>query len=118
VDFEIDEEIHELSIPPLLLQPLVENAIRHGVGARIEGGRVHMTARAERDCYRFTIEDDGVGSPPHKLEHILDSELNGTSGVGLQNINRRLKFEYGVQLRISSVIDHGTKVMIEIPRSA
>ncbi|MDF2724231.1 MAG: histidine kinase [Paenibacillus sp.] len=117
VEYDIADEVREIAIPPLLLQPLVENAIRHGLGGRLEGGTVKIKARPVGADYRIEVADDGVGMDELRLRQLLDGEPRASSGVGLQNINRRLKFEYGRQLHITSEWNVGTTVVILIPRS-
>ncbi|MFB5268630.1 ATP-binding protein [Paenibacillus enshidis] len=117
-EFDIAEPAFDLRIPPLLLQPLVENAIRHGIGDRLEGGTVTLTANESEGQWRFVVADDGVGIAPERLKALL--ERDGTDeprGVGLLNINKRLTYEYGVSLELESEPGHGTKVTVRIPDS-
>lgn len=116
-EFDIAEGMYDVRIPPLLLQPLVENAIRHGIGDRVAGGTVKLTADRMQGEYRFVVEDDGVGMETGRLERLTDSGAGGRRGVGLLNINKRLKYEYASQLRIDSDPDRGTKITIRIPVS-
>lgn len=118
VEFDVAEEVRQIAIPPLLLQPLVENAIRHGLGGRLEGGTVKIKARPVGSDYRIEVADDGIGMDERRLRQLLGGEPHASSGVGLQNINRRLKFEYGRQLHITSEWNSGTTVVLIIPRSS
>lgn len=118
VEFDIEESMYDIEIPPLLLQPLVENAIRHGIGERPEGGKVKISAVKEQHQYCFVIEDDGVGIESGRLGELLDTSRNGRNGVGMLNINKRLKFEYGTELEVKSELDKGTKVTVRIPAAA
>ena len=112
---DIAEEMYGVSIPPLLLQPLVENAIRHGIGNRIEGGMVKLSAfRADGECW-FVIEDDGVGMEREVPEELPVPESDKRRGVGLLNIKKRLKYEYGSNLHVESEAGRGTKVTVRIP---
>jgi sensor histidine kinase YesM len=115
IDFDIAETMYGISIPPLLIQPLVENAIRHGVGARTEGGWVKISAEEKDGLYCICIEDNGVGMGADRLEQLLDHERKTPHGVGLKNIMKRLKFEYNSTISIDSVPGRGTKVTISIP---
>ncbi|MFC4305261.1 ATP-binding protein [Cohnella boryungensis] len=115
-EFDIEEAAYRLRILPLLLQPLVENAIRHGIGDRMEGGMVTLTAKETDGQWRFTVADDGVGIGPERLKSLLDrDEKGGPQGVGLLNINKRMKYEYGFALELESEPGRGTKVTVRIP---
>lgn len=114
VEYDIADDMYDVKLPPLLIQPLVENAIRHGIGRKIEGGTVKIVAYKKDGFYCIDVEDNGVGMTREQMEH-LDDEQNEASGVGLKNINRRMKYEYGSGLDIQSEQGVGTKVSIRIP---
>ncbi|ANY65628.1 hypothetical protein BBD42_03495 [Paenibacillus sp. BIHB 4019] len=117
-EYAIEEAAYGLRMPPLVLQPLVENAIRHGIGDRMEGGRVTMTVEELDGGWRFVVADNGVGIAPERLETLLErSDTAEQQGVGLRNINKRLKYEYGISLELESELGLGTKVTIHIPAS-
>jgi len=103
-----------LLIPPLILQPLVENSIRHGLMSNLAGGRVMITITEENGTVSFHVEDNGCGMSEQKLEEILRAD-GERSGVGLWNIDRRIKLIYGHQIHISSREGVGTKVSFDIP---
>ncbi|MFK7693590.1 ATP-binding protein [Paenibacillus sp. HJGM_3] len=119
VKYDIAEETQHVKIPPLLLQPLVENAIRHGIGRREDGGTVIVRAYRADEHVIFEIEDDGVGMTQERLDDALAGESferqGARSGVGLKNISKRLKFAYGAALQVQSSVGAGTKVTIRIP---
>lgn len=116
VQYEIPEEAYRLQIPPLLLQPLVENAIRHGIGDRIEGGTVKLTVERSEEDWLFVVSDDGVGIPSDRMKILLEqSESYVQQGVGLRNIDKRLRFEYGTSLALTSEPGRGTSVAFHIP---
>jgi len=123
---DIAEGMLQVSIPPLLIQPLVENAIRHGIGGRVVGGTVRLSAYEAEGEYRFVIEDDGVGMaglmpnglPAGVTDGVTDGVTEGRQSVGLLNINKRLKYEYGTELRMESEPGRGTKVTVRIPAGA
>ncbi|WP_217593576.1 ATP-binding protein [Cohnella sp. GbtcB17] len=115
-EYDIAEEAHALLLPPLLLQPLVENAIRHGIGGRIEGGTVKLTAALSDGQWQLVVADDGVGISPERLRTLLDrADEKERHGVGLLNINKRLKYEYGIALELASEQGRGTTVTVRIP---
>ncbi|KRE73909.1 ATP-binding protein [Paenibacillus sp. Soil750] len=118
-EFDIAEAAYGLRMPPLLMQPLVENAIRHGIGDRIEGGTVTLTAEESDGKWQFVVADDGVGIAPERLKTLLERpDADESQGVGLRNINKRLKYEYGISLELDSELGRGTKVTICIPASS
>jgi sensor histidine kinase YesM len=113
-EYDIAEGMYMVNLPPLLIQPLVENAIRHGIGNRIEGGTVRLTAYREDSEYRFIIEDDGVGFENEPSLQLQSGASGQRQGVGLININKRLKYEYGTGLQMESTPGQGTKVTVRI----
>ncbi|MFS0554159.1 response regulator [Brevibacillus sp. 179-C9.3 HS] len=100
-------------IPPLTLQPLVENAIRHGIMQRAEGGHIGIRVYREGPEVRITIEDDGVGIDADFLKCIFEERPSG--GIGIKNIERRLNQLFGHGLNITSEIGVGTKILIRLP---
>ncbi|MFL5538444.1 MAG: sensor histidine kinase [Longimicrobiaceae bacterium] len=101
-----DEEVEDAWVPSLLLQPLVENAVRHGVEARPGGGLVEVAAHAAGGVLRLTVSDDGPGPPPAAGE-----------GVGLRNTRERLRHLYGgrARLELRAREPAGCQAVLEIP---
>jgi len=101
--FDVDPAARNLSIPPMILQPLVENAVRHGIGQKIEGGEVRVVARAEADRLILRVEDTGVGFVRER-----------PGGVGLTNTRERLKHACGdaAEFRIERLEPEGTRMEI------
>lgn len=114
IECDIDETI-DASVPLLTVQPLVENAVRHGVMKKIGAGTVHLSVFRENSDVVIRVTDDGVGIPPEKTVKLLEGQSPGR-GVGLPNIQRRLKLLYGRDLEIQSVVGRGTTVVIRIPQ--
>ncbi|OWR30816.1 histidine kinase [Saccharibacillus sp. O23] len=110
-----DEVDLEVMLPPLSIQPLVENAVRHGVLSRSSGGRVSVTARLENDRVAFTVEDDGVGMDEKTLQTLLTPSRGERQGIGTLNTDRRLKKLYGSGLSIRSRKGVGTSVTFRVP---
>jgi two-component system LytT family sensor kinase len=108
---DIDPETLEMVVPSMILQPLVENALRHGIAPKIEGGAI--TLRSHRAKGRLIVEvvDDGVGISAHR-----QTEVSG-SGIGISNVRERLKVVYGQDflMKIDSQPGKGTSIRIEIP---
>lgn len=113
VDFQIPEGIDFL-LPPLILQPLVENSIRHGIIPKTEGGRLRIQVEERNREISIHVEDNGVGFPPEKWEEVLSRPSFGKS-VGLRNIQKRLQHLYGTELVMESNTDTGTRITIRIP---
>lgn len=113
MQYDIDESI-ELKVPMLIIQPLVENAIRHGIMTRNAGGFVRLTVRREEDTVLIKVEDNGVGIEPQRLQKLL-GQPGTRSGVGLMNIQRRLILHYGIGMHIWSQTGEGTAVTLQIP---
>jgi signal transduction histidine kinase len=101
-------------IPPLILQPIVENAVRHGLLSKKEGGTIRISTRKQQNFLVIRVEDNGVGMPEEKVRLLLQDRLPG-AGVGVSNVNNRLKSIYGEELQIESREGKGTGVTIRIP---
>jgi sensor histidine kinase YesM len=102
---DLDESISESPLPPMLLQPLVENAIKHGLEPKVEGGRVNIRAKRDGDRIRFEVEDNG-----------LSFSEDAGDGVGLSNLRERLAVLYDSRAELTiSDANPGTRIVIEIP---
>lgn len=116
---DIDEEIYKYSIIKILLQPIVENSILHGIMEKEnKSGTIEISAKLENHLIKIKIVDDGVGIPKQKLETLLiKPSSNPTRGFGVQNVNNRIKLFYGDKYGISykSAVGVGTEVEIIIP---
>lgn len=105
-----------LRLPPLSIQTIVENAVRHGVLKRVNGGTIIITIKEEDAATRIMIADDGVGMDANKIESILHPHLSSSTGIGLRNTDKRLKRLYGEGLHIISTTDSGTTISFSIPK--
>jgi two-component system LytT family sensor kinase len=118
VDADVDETLHDLPIPCMILQPLVENAVRHGLEGKEGGGRITITAEDQGAFAEITVEDDGVGIDPEVLADVL---AGGTPGehVGLRNVDARLRQVYGDEhgLVVETNVGSGTLVRMRVPKS-
>ncbi|MCL6611059.1 MAG: histidine kinase [Peptococcaceae bacterium] len=115
---DIDETLYDYQVPVLTIQPLVENAIKHGILPKQGQGTVWIRAfLEEEEEIIFEIKDDGVGIPPEKMPKILKLGYGSGNGVGLSNVHERLKGLFGEEygLRVASVQGEGTSVFIRIP---
>ncbi len=113
VRYEMDE-LTLFRLPPTMLQPLVENAVRHGVTRNEEGGTVTVSVRVQEGEALIAVRDDGPGMSLTP-DAILLTEREEAGGVGLRNINQRLLRLYGRGLDIESEIGFGTVVTFRIP---
>lgn len=114
IRWEVDEKL-PLQIPPLSIQPLVENAIRHGLLSREEGGEVYIRIDAKEHEAVVTVADNGKGMDEETVRRVLNSRMDGKTGIGLYNTDRRLKQLYGKGLHIRSVPNQGTIVSFTVP---
>ena len=115
VDVEIDECILDYNILNLILQPLIENAIDHGIDLKTDGrGGIKIIGKKQNDEIVLIVSDNGVGMSKEQAESILTNKSNG---YGVKNVNERIKLYYGeqYQLKIESEIGIGTKVKVTIP---
>lgn len=115
VNWEVDESI-TLLLPPLAIQTLVENAVRHGILKRVSGGTIIIRVTNLTDFTQISIIDDGVGISEDKLKNLLSAPSNKKRGIGLLNTERRLKQIYGNGLDIQSEEGLGTTISFKIPR--
>jgi two-component system LytT family sensor kinase len=102
-------------VPSMLLQPLVENSIKHGLSPKIEGGRIHIRSKVLDSQLIIEVEDDGVGmGAANFLEH--PTGIGGT-GIGMANVVERLKVLYGdtAGMTIDSRTGEGTLIRLRVP---
>ncbi|HUV69826.1 MAG TPA: histidine kinase [Terracidiphilus sp.] len=113
VEKEIDPRTLGVMVPSILLQPLIENSIKHGLEPRIHGGTVTLRSRLEGDRVLIEVADDGVGMGNRPASALL----RGGAGIGMKNVRERLEVLYGAQARFEVVSSpgRGTQVSIEIP---
>lgn len=102
-------------LPPLTIQLLVENAVKHGVLSQLKGGTVTLRITRQDHGTLFEVRDDGKGMEQETVQPLLEMKMKGKGGVGLSNTNRRLKQMYGTGLRITSTPGRGTTVSFVIP---
>ncbi|CAM3593088.1 LytS/YhcK type 5TM receptor domain-containing protein [Erysipelothrix urinaevulpis] len=117
VNVELDQTL-ECDLPPLIIQPLVENAIKHGLGNKLEGGTVKIIVQEEKDDISIVVMDDGVGMT-QSVQQYCFSNHDKKSSIGIQNVNDRLVHKYGkdYSLRIKSEVNVGTHVYFKVPKA-
>ncbi|HWF46051.1 MAG TPA: histidine kinase [Bryobacteraceae bacterium] len=108
---EIDPETLDLLVPSMVLQPIIENSIRHGLANKVEGGMIRLRTWVEDGRLRILVEDDGLGIEESKLATLFEQ------GIGVSNVNERLRVLFGPDYRmtVDSLPGHGTHTLIEIP---
>jgi len=113
VDFVVGEGALQRIVPTLILQPLIENAVRHGVSQKVGGGTVSIEADIDGGDLRVVVRDTGVGMPDGVAAAL-------SAGVGLRNVHDRLVHLYGEQYapRIDSHPGRGTSIVVRVPQSA
>jgi two-component system LytT family sensor kinase len=111
---EIEPETLDLLVPSMLLQPIVENSIRHGLSSKVEGGTIRVRSRLEGGRLHIMVEDDGVGIPEEKLANLFER------GIGVSNVNERLQVLYGDEYKmwVDSRLGEGTTTGIDLPEQA
>ena len=116
VDWDIDPTIKNEKMPKLLLQPVVENAIEHGIDEKEDGDKkIFLSFRGNGDDVVITVRDNGMGMPQEKAETLVTYQAKG---YGLKNVNDRIRILYGENygIRIFSAPDEGTTVMMRFPK--
>ncbi|MBS6913963.1 MAG: sensor histidine kinase [Clostridium sp.] len=117
--FEVQESCLHYYCNKITLQPIIENAIYHGLNRMIDEGFIEIRIFEDGDDVVFTVEDNGVGMTKEQCESILHKEVKGqTGGIGIKNVNDRVKIYFGEQygMKIESELDEGTKVSIRMPK--
>jgi len=114
VEKEIDPETLDVLVPSILLQPLIENSIKHGLEPRIHGGTVTVRSRIAGDCVHIEVADDGIGIGSRPVSKLRRSS---GAGIGIKNVQERLEVLYGNRAHFEVVSNpgRGTLVTIEIP---
>lgn len=120
MEYEIDipEELKKYILPKLTLQPLVENALYHGIKIRRRKGLIRVSGRAEGDLLILEVSDDGSGMPAERLDELRASLVDGRKeGFGLRTVHQRIQILFGAEygLTLESTPDVGTKIRVEIP---
>ena len=112
-------EVLPVKVPYLVIQPLVENAVRHGLATKEGIGHVVITATDRGHDAQIGIEDDGVGNDPERIRDVLDN-AHASDSIGLGNVDARLRQVYGDEygLVVETAPGAGTKVSFRVPKFA
>lgn len=114
LNIDIPESLMSIKMPVFVLQPLIENSIKHGILPKTNGGNVLIIASPIKNKILFTVEDTGVGMSIEKYNEVI----NNCPGIGLNNVNKRLELLYGegYALNIKTSLGEGTKISFLIPK--
>ena len=117
-DFQIEEECLRYYCNKITLQPIIENAIYHGLDRMVDEGHIQIRIYSEGEDVIFCVEDNGVGMTEEQCRSILHKEPGDNSGIGIKNVNDRIKIYFGKEygLSIESELDEGTIVTIRMPK--
>lgn len=118
VTLQVAPEVLPVALPFLCLQPLVENAVKHGLEGAVTSSRITISALDAGSEAEVVIEDDGIGMDPERLRHILRGEGGKSTGVGLLNVDERLRQVYGDDygLVIETGIGAGMRITVRLPK--
>ncbi|WLQ39075.1 histidine kinase [Streptomyces laculatispora] len=118
VTLQVAPEVLPVALPFLCLQPLVENAVKHGLEGAVTSSRITISALDAGSEAEVVIEDDGIGMDPERLRHILRGEGGKSTGVGLLNVDERLRQVYGDDygLVIETGIRAGMRITVRLPK--
>jgi two-component system LytT family sensor kinase len=117
VRLRIAPEVLSVTVPFLVLQPLVENAVKHGLARKPGGGTVTVVAQDNGVDVKISVEDDGVGMDPDRLNDLRDAHRSGAH-VGIGNVNQRMRSVYGEEyaLTVETAPGAGMKVELRVPK--
>ena len=116
--FDVDESCLAYLCNKITLQPIIENTIYHGLNRMVDEGEIRIGIHQDETGIVFTVEDNGVGMTEAQCEEILHKESGSRTGIGIKNVNDRIKIYFGKEygLTISSELDEGTCVSIRMPK--
>ena len=117
-EFQAQLECLEYYCNKITLQPIIENAIYHGLNRMVDEGRIVVRVYGDGQDVVFEVEDNGVGMTEEQCRGILNKEPGDTSGIGIKNVNDRIKIYFGESygIQIQSEPDEGTRVIIRMPK--
>lgn len=116
--FDVDPGCLDYYCNKITLQPIIENAIMHGLDLLVDEGRIDVRVSQDGGDILFSVQDNGVGMTPEQASAILSEDAQDRTGIGIKNVNDRLKIYFGKQygLRIVSELDVGTRVELRMPK--
>ena len=116
--FDVEEDCLQYYCNKITLQPIIENAIYHGLNRMVEEGEIRIGVHSKGDNLVFTVEDNGIGMTKEQCREILEGSAGDKTGIGIRNVNNRIKIYFGEQygIQIDSELDEGTTVTITMPK--
>ena len=116
--FDVDDGCLQYMCNKITLQPIIENAIYHGLNRMVDEGEIRIGIHQDQEDIIFTVEDNGVGMTEEQCREILHKEPGDRTGIGIKNVNDRIKIYFGSEygLTIESELDEGTLVTIRMPK--
>lgn len=116
--FTVDESCLHCLCNKITLQPIIENSITHGLDLLVDPGHIEIEVCADGEDILFKVTDDGIGMSQEQVAELLKNEPSDRTGIGIKNVNDRLRIYFGPQygMSIDSVPDEGTTVTIRMPR--
>lgn len=116
--FDVETECLEYLCNKITLQPIIENAIYHGINRMVDEGHIEIGVHMRESDILLTVKDNGVGMEEEKGREILQTESNDRTGIGIKNVHERIQIYFGKEygLSITSELDEGTCVEITIPK--
>ncbi len=117
-EFDIDDNILEYKIPKLVLQPLIENSIEHGVGEDIQNGKIVVKGYEDEKFFYLSVMDTGLGITDEKIKEIYEgfNDLENTKSVGLFNVYQRLKLYFGKEMEFIILNNEYTTFLLKLPK--
>lgn len=116
--FDVQEDCLDYLCNKITLQPIIENAIYHGINGLVDEGEIRVRVRAEGEDVLFTVEDNGSGMDSGQIRAIMSKDRSDRAGIGIKNVNDRLKIYFGSRygITIDSRPDEGTRVTVRMPK--
>ena len=116
--FDVEDECLDYLCNKITLQPIIENAIYHGINGLVDDGKITITVKSQENNIIMTVEDNGNGMTDEQIETIMNKDRSDKSGIGIKNVNDRLKIYFGTEygITIHSELDEGTRVIILMPK--
>ena len=115
---DADERCLDYLCHKITLQPIIENAIYHGINGLVDDGEILVSVREDGDDILFTVRDNGSGMTDEQIAAIMQKEQSDRAGIGIKNVNDRLTIYFGPAygIQIESKPDQGTSVFIRMPK--